>query len=129
MQNSIRSLKAALRLIAEITGSSLQLSQADVLLTVMESDPDAISYKDVEQLTQLPQTSVARNLRLLGSKRIRSNNPNGLGYELQGLGLIESTIDPWDTRRYAAKLTDKGKSLARAIIQTMAKKNQAGGTN
>jgi DNA-binding MarR family transcriptional regulator len=102
------------------------MSQLDVLLAVMESEPEPISYKDVEQRTGLPQTSVARNLRLLGSRRVPSDDPNGPGYDQVGMGLVESTIDPWDSRRYAAKLTPKGKTLARSIIQLFAVKAQSG---
>lgn len=121
MEKTTRQFRAAVKSIMDVVGPNWQMSQLDVLLAVMEAEPELIAYKDVEQQTGLPQTTVARNIRLLGARRVPSDNAQG--YDLVGLGLIETAIDPWDTRRYAAKLSPKGKALARSIAQTFAKRN------
>lgn len=113
----VTKLQSIVKLLREVIGGNFQLSQVEVLLAVMAAHPEPISYKAVEQLTGLPQTSVARNLRIFGTRRQRDDSAEG--YHEIGLGLLTATIDPFDTRRYAAQLSKKGVDLLQRINKLM----------
>jgi DNA-binding MarR family transcriptional regulator len=61
-------------------------------------DEDGISYPDLMSRTELPASTVSRNVKELFKRK-----------------LVEIIVDPMDTRCHAARLTQKGDSLKREI--------------
>jgi DNA-binding MarR family transcriptional regulator len=89
-------LRIVLQIIEKETGPSFQLSQLNLLLTIM--DEDGISYPDLMSRTSLPASTISRNVKELFKRK-----------------LVEIIVDPEDTRCHAAKLTQKGGNLKREI--------------
>lgn len=89
-------LKFILQLIQAETGPSFQISQLNLLLTIM--DQEGVSYPTIMQLTGLPASTISRNVKDLFKR-----------------GLVDIVVDPDDTRCHAAKLTKKGGDLKRGI--------------
>jgi DNA-binding MarR family transcriptional regulator len=89
-------LRTVLQSIEKETGPSFQLSQLNLLLTIM--DEDGISYPDLMSRTELPASTISRNVKELFKRK-----------------LVEIIVDPKDTRCHAAKLTQKGGNLKREI--------------
>ena len=96
----VQSLTWVLQLIKSETSASFQISQLDLLLTIM--DQDGIPYPDLIKQTGLPASTVSRNVKDLFKR-----------------GLVEILVDPNDTRCHAAKLTKKGGELKRGIQQIL----------
>ena len=93
-------LKWILKMIQQETKTSFQISQLNLLLTIM--DQDGIPYPDIMQQTGLPASTISRNVKDLYKK-----------------GLVDILVDPNDTRCHAAKLTKKGGDLKRGIQQIL----------
>jgi DNA-binding MarR family transcriptional regulator len=89
-------VKMILNSIQQETGPSFQISQLNLMLTIM--DEDGISYPDLMSRAKLPASTVSRNVK-----------------DLYKRGLVQIIVDPDDTRCHAAKLTKKGGDLKREI--------------
>jgi DNA-binding MarR family transcriptional regulator len=85
-----------LKLIQQETGPSFQISQLNLMLTIM--DEDGIPYPEIMLRTGLPASTISRNVKDLFKR-----------------GLVEIIVDPVDTRCHAARLTKKGGDLKREI--------------
>jgi DNA-binding MarR family transcriptional regulator len=83
-------------LIQQETGPSFQISQLNLMLTIM--DEDGIPYPEIMLRTGLPASTISRNVKDLFKR-----------------GLVEIIVDPVDTRCHAARLTKKGGDLKREI--------------
>ena len=77
-----------------------------VFLVVAEASPAPVTYKAIEEQLDLTNSSVSRTLNALSDLH-RSGEP--------GLGLVDIQRDPGEGRRYVARLTSRGKALARQI--------------
>ena len=64
------------------------------------------TYREIEEALELTNSSVSRTLNALGPRH-RSGD--------RGHNLIEVYIDPDEGRRYRARLTKRGKTLAREL--------------
>lgn len=93
-------LKWILHMIQQETGPSFQISQLNLLLTIM--DQDGISYPDIMSHTGLPASTISRNVK-----------------DLFIQGLVKIEVDPNNTRCHAARLTRKGGELKRGIQEIL----------
>lgn len=67
-----------------------------------------VPQASLEEVTGVEQSSVSRNVALLGP---------GLSPAEPGYGLIESFPDPWNRKRNLVRLTGKGETLAWEVQQ------------
>ena len=70
---------------------------------------DSVTYREIEDALGLTNSSVSRTLNALGDRHRRGD---------KGYGLIEVFIDPGEGRRYRARLTKRGRALARQLTTT-----------
>jgi DNA-binding MarR family transcriptional regulator len=84
-----------------------------ILVYLMLSSPEPVSYADLGKFIGTSKASISRNVRLLGTwmqKDAKSHQWTDVG-----LGLITVYPDPYNTRQYIAKLTDQGIALMKKI--------------
>jgi DNA-binding MarR family transcriptional regulator len=64
------------------------------------------TYREIEKALELTNGSVSRTLNALGPRHRKGD---------RGHNLIETYIDPDEGRRYRARLTKRGKALAKEL--------------
>lgn len=100
--NLLTQLGAAFDVLSAVTGNpKLPIQQARVFVYVAERG-EALQG-DMEEVANIAQSSVSRNLSLL-SEGVPGKKP--------GYGLLEVTRVPHNRRRNHVRLTEKGKALA-----------------
>ena len=104
----LRDLGRALGMFRVFDPTHFYLHHVLVFLVVATADPAPVTYEEVMEELDLNNSSVSRTLNALSDLH-RSGEP--------GLGLVDIDRDrrPGQGRRYVARLTSKGKALAKQI--------------
>lgn len=109
----IRRVYKALGILQSEVKEDIKIQHILILIKLVFSSPDPVSYTDLGKFLNTTRASVSRNVRILGSWMKKC--PATYQWVDVGLGLINVYPDLYNTRQYIAKLTKQGQELMKKI--------------
>lgn len=104
---NLQQLDTALATFAQLDSTHWPNHFSRVFLAIAESQP--ATYRQIAEQLAMTENSVARTVKALGTTNRRGD---------RGFGLVTSSRDPIECRRFVATLTPRGERL-KQVLQTL----------
>lgn len=102
----LRQLESALQVFAVLGHAALPLHHVQLFVLVARAHPDPVTYPELGQALGLASSSISRSVSALSELNRHGDD---------GYGLLVSERDPNYGRRFIARLSHRGRTIARQL--------------